>query len=458
MFSSKLNLRKFFLILTDYIILYISLFLALKIRAIWADQGVYYYFLEHFLPFLAMFAIWIMIFYLFDLYDLKKIRSDSFLISTLIEALAVSAIVAILFFYLFPLIVTPKTVLLILSVVGFFLLLLWRLLWTKFISRSIRNNVAMIGSQQVSAKIINEILNPTESDYNFVGFISLGQEQSFLNQNHKNLGHYKNLKDIIDENEINELVTAFSYHDYPQVTEAITECLGLGVEVTELPLFYEEVTGKVPVECIDQVWFLSQLKANKRFFEFTQRFLDLFFSSVMLIVFLVLMPILFLLIKIDSKGPFFYSQQRIGKNNQIFKIHKLRTMVDNAEKDSGAVWAQKDDKRVTRLGKFLRKTRLDEMPQLFNIFKGDMSLVGPRPERPEFIDQLKKTVPFYNYRHLVKPGLTGWAQIKYQYANSSEQTTEKLQYDLYYIKNRSILLSLITLIRTIRIIITKAGI
>jgi lipopolysaccharide/colanic/teichoic acid biosynthesis glycosyltransferase len=164
-----------------------------------------------------------------------------------------------------------------------------------------------------------------------------------------------------------------------------------------------------------------------------------------------------LLIKLDSKGPIFYRQERVGQDGKIFWLVKFRSMYENAEADTGPVWSTGGDKRVTRVGKILRRTRLDELPQLFNIFHGNMSLVGPRPERPHFVQQLSEQIPFYPLRHVVKPGLTGWAQINYGYANSIDNTVEKLQYDLFYIKNMSWILDSLILLQTIKTVLVERG-
>jgi lipopolysaccharide/colanic/teichoic acid biosynthesis glycosyltransferase len=164
-----------------------------------------------------------------------------------------------------------------------------------------------------------------------------------------------------------------------------------------------------------------------------------------------------LLIKLDSRGPVFYRQQRVGKDGRLFTLWKFRSMRQDAESASGAVWAAQDDPRVTRVGRLMRRTRLDELPQLYNIFVGDMSLVGPRPERPKFVEQLTASIPYYGLRHSVKPGITGWAQIHYNYASSIEQTTEKLQYDLFYIKNMSLLLDTLVIFETIKTVLVKRG-
>jgi exopolysaccharide biosynthesis polyprenyl glycosylphosphotransferase len=180
-------------------------------------------------------------------------------------------------------------------------------------------------------------------------------------------------------------------------------------------------------------------------------------SAVLFVIFFPLFPLIALLIKLDSKGPVFHRQERVGQDGRTFALWKFRSMYQDAETKTGPVWSAKEDKRVTRVGKYLRRTRLDELPQLYNILRGDMNLVGPRPERPHFVQQLSEIVPFYNLRHVVKPGVTGWAQIKYRYGNSVEDAIEKLQYDLFYIKNLSWLLDLIIIFDTAKTVLVRKG-
>ena len=206
------------------------------------------------------------------------------------------------------------------------------------------------------------------------------------------------------------------------------------------------------LEAIDESWFLENFsRTEKRAEEAIKRIFDVFFSFIGLLMTAAFFPFIALAIKIDSQGPLFYAQKRVGKNGKSFIIYKFRTMKAKAEKN-GPQWARPDDPRITRTGRVLRRLYLDEFPQFYNILKGDISFVGPRPERPEFVEQLRKEISYYEIRHLVKPGLTGWAQIKYHYGASVEETRKKLQYDFYYIKNRNFFLDMGIILKTIRVI------
>ncbi len=231
-----------------------------------------------------------------------------------------------------------------------------------------------------------------------------------------------------------------------------------GVQIQDGNDAYESITGKVPIESIRLSWLLfSPGCCASRLFLFYKRTASLMISIVGLLLSLPLLPFIILAIKLSSPGQILYRQSRVGLDGKVFSCYKFRTMQSDAEADSGPTWAKDDDPRITRVGRFFRKTRMDEIPQLWNVLRGDMSLVGPRPERPEFVNALNQTIPFYHLRHSVRPGITGWAQILYRYGSSVEDAKEKLRYDLYYIKNLSAGLDLLIFFSTIKIILLGRG-
>jgi sugar transferase (PEP-CTERM system associated) len=231
-----------------------------------------------------------------------------------------------------------------------------------------------------------------------------------------------------------------------------------GVSFDHLASVYEELTGKIAVENLRPSWFIFSSGFRKsRVLQSLKRTMDVGASIVGLVVAGPVMIFVAAAVKLTSPGPIVYRQQRVGQHGRIFTVLKFRSMRADAEAGTGAVWAQKNDRRITPLGRFMRKTRLDELPQLLNILRGDMSLVGPRPERPEFVSQLTKEIPFYGQRHVVRPGLTGWAQVRYSYGSSVQDAMEKLQYDLFYIKNFSLALDLFIVFSTIKTVILRRG-
>jgi sugar transferase (PEP-CTERM system associated) len=232
-----------------------------------------------------------------------------------------------------------------------------------------------------------------------------------------------------------------------------------GVTFDHLASVYEDYTGKIAVENLRPSWFIfSSGFRQSRALAATKRMLDVLFATTGLVIGAPVMGLVALAVRLTSEGPVLYHQRRVGLHGQLFTVHKFRTMKANAEAETGPVWAaKKGDPRVTPVGAILRRTRLDEMPQLWNVLKGDMSFVGPRPERPEFVEELARTIPYYGQRHAVRPGVTGWAQVRYTYGASVEDALEKLQYDLFYIKNLSIPLDLYVVFQTIKTVILRAG-
>jgi sugar transferase (PEP-CTERM system associated) len=231
-----------------------------------------------------------------------------------------------------------------------------------------------------------------------------------------------------------------------------------GVRFDHLASVYEKYTGKIAVENLRPSWLIFSEGFNKSTLQYvTKRGIDLLLGVSGFVVAAPLMLIVAAAIKLTSKGPALYHQQRVGQHGRVFTVHKFRSMRTDAEKDTGAVWAKQNDDRITPLGNFLRRSRLDELPQMWNVLCGHMSVVGPRPERPEFVSTLTRQIPFYGQRHTVRPGLTGWAQVSYTYGASVEDAMQKLQYDLFYIKNMSIALDLFIIAKTVKTVLMRKG-
>ena len=265
----------------------------------------------------------------------------------------------------------------------------------------------------------------------------------------------EHLSQIILANQINIIVVPAHIKKNSNAAKLIYKNLVLGIEVVNLADLYEIVFQKIPLAELEEVWFLENLAKRHRLYEIFKRPIEIFLATIIGILTLPLAILIALFIKLVSSGSVIFTQQRAGQNGAAFTIYKFRTMRPDAEKD-GPQWAQKDDGRVIPLGNMLRKSHLDEWPQLLNILRGELSLVGPRPERPEFVKNLSKEIPYYDLRHLIRPGITGWAQINYRYGASIEDAYEKLQYDIYYLKNRSVVLDILIVIKTIRLLFTSA--
>ncbi len=257
---------------------------------------------------------------------------------------------------------------------------------------------------------------------------------------------------------IREIVVALDERRRVLPMDQLLLCRMHGIRVIDSDAFLERVTGRIDLMAANQSWLIfSDGFACNRFYDGVRRAIDIVASGGLLILTAPLMLLVALAVKLDSRGPVIYRQERVGRYGRTFSIYKFRSMVDQAERDGKAVWATTNDPRVTRVGRWIRLTRLDELPQLFNVLKGDMSLIGPRPERPEFVAELCEAIPFYNERHRLRPGITGWAQINHQYASTPEDNRFKTEYDLYYLKNRSIFLDLVILLQTVRIVVFQEG-
>jgi len=326
---------------------------------------------------------------------------------------------------------------------------------------TLRRKVLVVGTG-VSAETVASVINKHgKGTYDLVGFI-----EDNLRLNSKTeigswsiLGNIRDLQSIVRQHKITTIVVALNGNVDASVLELLINCLELGVEIVPMNVMYEQLTGRIPVYHVDNEWYVA-LPVNhpltKTLNIITKRLFDIFFASLGILIMLPLFPLLALAIYIDCPGPIFYTQERVGRGGRVFKLYKFRSMIPCAEQGR-PVWACEGDPRVTRVGRVLRKTHIDEFPQLINILKGDMSVVGPRPERPEFVEELAREIPFYRVRHAVKPGMAGWALVRYGYASSKEDTIEKLQYDLYYIKHQSLWFDLVILVKTVLDTLTLRG-
>lgn len=336
---------------------------------------------------------------------------------------------------------------------------LWRLFFYRIFAMTVgKKRTLILGSAKFGWEFLSLARRYPQLGYQVVGFVDdEPANKGTLPLGLRHLGPYHQMDALVRGFDLDTLVLGPSDNRKSEAATMIANCLEVGVEILPLSALYERHFGIVPLQTIDESWFISNLaETNRGLFLNLKRAGDVLGALFGLILASPVMLLVALAIKLDSRGPIFYSQVRLGERCRPFRIYKFRTMRVDAEA-GGAAWAQKNDPRITRIGRFLRKTRLDELPQLINVLKGDISIVGPRPERPEFVTKLKEKIPFYNRRHIVKPGLTGWAQVRYVYGASVEGSLEKLQYDLYYIKNRSVLLDIEIIVRTVWVVLMRKG-
>ncbi len=397
--------------------------------------------------------------YYFDLYDFKIFRSNLELAIRLLQSLGVSSIILSILYYVFPMLIIGRGIFLIgLTFVGA-VIVSWRMGYNYFLkTRQSDQRIMVIGSGLLAMSIAREILERGDIGFKVIGFITDNPErigEKLVNPSI--VGDQSQIVDLVTREKVARIIVALEERRGKFPEKELLECKMKGIAIEEGIEFYEHLTGKLQVENLrPSSLIFSDGFRKPKLTMWMKRIIGFSFSLIGLILLSPLILIISILIKIDSRGKVFYKQKRVGKDGMVFKLIKFRSMIENAE-TNGPVWADQNDSRVTRIGRWMRKWRLDEIPQMFNVLKGDMCFVGPRPERPEFVAQLKREIPFYDQRLTVKPGITGWAQIKYRYGASKEDAQEKLKYELYYIKNLSALFDLIIIFETIKVVAFGKG-
>jgi len=399
---------------------------------------------------------------IFELYDLQK--ADRF--DSVVKNIMLTTSLTVLFYMLTPFL-TPSLPENRLQILFFFIsvsgaLLIWRFLYISLISSPRFYKRVLVVGDSFDIKLIAESLQKSDPNYFVVGYINTDQGfKATLEREDLLRFEVEELQEAINKNHINEVVVASAYQKGLMLNlyNQLSELLKKGFPIRDYTQVYEEVTRRIPVQNVDKDFYrffpFSRSNQNK-FYILIFRVFDIIFSSVGIIFGIIISPIIILGNLWGNHGKLFYRQERVGKNGEVFDIFKLRTMTKDAE-ILGPQYAQKNDYRITRFGKFLRRSRIDEIPQFFNVLMGDMSLIGPRPERPIFVKELSELIPFYETRHIIKPGLTGWAQVMANYGDCYDDSLEKLQYDLYYIKHRGIFLDLSILLKTLSTVIFFRG-
>ena len=398
----------------------------------------------------------------FEMYNLQ-VASNQFQV---IRSIILTTSTTVLFYLLTP-IYTPVLPSNRIQIIIFFLsifitLLLWRLFYVFFLAshRFVKKAILVCDQEQ-----LDELISGIESvdpHYKFIAFVNSDEMEA---DSAKTFSIRRipsqNLEAFVRKTSISELVIATQKTDGITVNlyNQLIHLLENGIIIREYTQVYEDSTKRIPVQYVSRDFYryfpFSRSNQNHLYLLFSRVF-DVLFSVIGLLLGLVFFPVILFGNLIGNRGPLFYTQERVGKNGEVFRIYKFRTMVKNAEAN-GAVFTTANDTRITAFGKFMRKTRLDEFPQFINILRGDMSIIGPRPERPVFVQQIAENMPFYETRHVVKPGLTGWAQVNYSYGDSIDDSLVKLQYDLYYIKHRSIFLDINIVIKTFSTILFYRG-
>ena len=395
--------------------------------------------------------------YFLELYNFEKKSGKKELLARVVSSIVVSFIVMTVIGYVTQVLLFYRGMFFVTLIVFGTLQYLWHASYRSVLySKGLASRILILGTGPL-AKKIGDLILATNQGYVLEGYINPTGE-SIQVQTDAPVMNSMNLLKIIKQKKVNKLVVSLSERRGVFPLQEVMSCKFSGVEVIDALTLYEEITEKLLIENTTRSWFIFS-KGFKMGYPLMlfKRMVDIVFPITGLVLTLPLLPIIAVLIKIDSPGPLFFKQIRVGLMEKKFLLYKFRTMRIDAENGCGAVWAQKDDPRITRIGGFLRKMRIDELPQLYNVLKGDMSIVGPRPERPEFVVDLTKQIPYYSERHFVKPGVTGWAQIRYSYGASVEDAIEKLRYDLYYIKNISLFLDTVIILETVKVMLLGRG-
>lgn len=400
--------------------------------------------------------------YYADLYDLRRVADTRELFTRLLEALGAASFILAAVYFWFPDVIIGRGVFLIAALLVIVLVGGWRVIFSWFGSRfASRERLLIVGTGAGALALARELFERRqELGVTIAGFVDTDPRkvgQPMLNPGV--VGTVDDIPSITRTLGIDRVVVSLADARGKLSMDKLLEMrLGMGVAFDHLASVYERYTGKIAVENLRPSWLIfSEGFRKTRALMAAKRLIDILLSTVGLVVASPLMLVVAVLVKVTSTGPVLYHQRRVGHEGAIFTVHKFRSMRSDAEAATGAVWATANDTRVTLLGGFLRRTRIDEIPQLWNVLIGEMSLVGPRPERPEFVADLTKEIPFYGLRHGVRPGLTGWAQVRYTYGASREDALEKLQYDLFYMKHMSVAFDLLILFVTLKTVILRRG-
>jgi sugar transferase (PEP-CTERM system associated) len=399
--------------------------------------------------------------YFLDLYDLRHSQTWGEMFFSLVIAIGFVCIGIGFVCSAIPSFATERQIYLLSILFVSIFLLFWRIVFDIYLARfAPHEKILIVGSGEMASLIGQELRKRQRLGFRLVGYlVAPGIANPYpVGGTGKILGDHTQLEEIVEAHGIHKVVVAITERrgEYP-VKQMLALRVG-GCQVIEWPAFFEKLSGRIPIDNLAPSYFIFNEGFRKsRVHLFIRRVVSSIIAAAMLVILCPILLVISLIIKFDSPGPVIYSQIRVGQKGRLIRIYKFRSMRKDAEQNGNALWAVVDDPRITRVGRFLRKTRIDELPQLFNVLVGELDFVGPRPERPEFVEKLQSLIPYYSLRHTVKPGLTGWAQVMFHYGATLEESKEKLQYDLFYIKNMSIKLDLMILFQTMKIVILGRG-
>lgn len=431
----------FILFIGDITVFFVSLWLTLLVRYFSIPSSDVWY--NHIFPFSFLFIVWILIFIIAGLYRRHTVLFKSKLRGVILKAQITNILFAAAFFFFIPYFgIAPKTNLFIYLIISFFFITLWRLYLFPFIDTKRKRSGLLVGSGVEMAELQSEINDNNSYDLYFEETLNLDELSSD--------SIVENAERIIGDNDISVIAIDATDERVVPILPVLYSLIFLGIEIIDISKMYESIFERVPLSFVKQNWLLDNVGlSSKIVYDTLKRVFDVMSGLILLLPALILYPFVYLAIKIDDGGSLFYYQERIGANGRVIRLAKFRSM------------SETEKEKITRVGSILRKTRIDELPQLFAVFLGDLSLIGPRPEIPELAALYERRIPYYNVRHLIKPGLSGWAQI-YQnnppkYGVQYDETALKLSYDLYYVKHRSVFLDFQIALQTIKTLLSQSG-
>lgn len=462
MYRTAIALKRLLLIVGDLCALQLALVATLWLRYGGWNGDIWR---QHAVAFAWVTGLWIIGLFVTGLYDLTKTRNGLTFFRMFLEGMIANLLVAFAFFYLIPVFgIAPRTNLLLYFAVALLITYAWRLAFNRAAGTGLFGNRLLFVGSREDADTLRDLLSNSTLGFKLVAVIQT--DATATDSVHRELDGIRREQDvsaldrIIAEERIDTIVLGHGLDEIPALRDALYRTLASSIAFVDRRELEETITGRVSLQSVTKAWFLEHLReSEKTWFEMAKRISDVLLAIPFGLLAIAFTPIVALLIVFSSPGPVFYSQRRLGKNGKTFRLWKFRTMHTDAEKNGPQFTASaKTDPRLFWVGRLLRQLRIDELPQIWNVLRGDLAFVGPRPERPEFVEPLMERMPYYALRHLTRPGLTGWAQVKFLTPTASlEDNLKKLQYDLFYVKHRSLILDLAILLKTIGIVLRRQG-
>ncbi|MEK7481373.1 MAG: exopolysaccharide biosynthesis polyprenyl glycosylphosphotransferase [Patescibacteria group bacterium] len=458
------RVKQLILLVGDLICMYLALVTALMARYHTLDLSGYWQ--THRLSFGILFALWLIVLFINNVYDIRRAKNTILFFQNISLTFLTNFFLGLAFFYFIPAFrITPKTNLILVVILALLLVSFWRALFNWLLGPSLlKRSILFLGYHPRLEELVTLFGNDPQIGYRVAAIVDPVHDQIPPNVRTavECFSDPLRIRAVVDIKDVHLVVISPSFARSPELEKELYELLFWRIEMADLASFYEAITGRVDTSMLSESWFLQNLReSRKQYYDAARTVFDLVAAVLLGIAFIAMFPFVALAVLLESGRPLFIKQARMGYNNRVFTIYKLRTMYaqnpDGMAERGAPQFAQANDRRITRVGRWLRRFRIDELPQVWNVLRRDMNIIGPRPERPEFVEQLQERVPFYSIRHLLRPGITGWAQVNYRYGATLEESLVKLEYDLFYMKNRSLLIDAVVMLKTIHIIVKAMG-